>query len=104
MAFLKSEGEGGKNTGRRTILNYDIFSYCGSACQAARFDIQGRSSPKLPLHHFSPPFYNIVSVAEMPEIVGWVERSEPHQLNYASFLVGLAALDPHYRLFRNKTI
>ena len=31
------------------------------------------------------------------EAVGWVERSEPHQIG-AIFMVGLAALDPPYDL------
>jgi hypothetical protein len=30
-----------------------------------------------------------------------VDRSEPHQLNFASLLVGLAALDSPYEYFRN---
>ena len=32
-------------------------------------------------------------------MVGWVERSEPHQLEFGRFLVGLAALDPPNRVF-----
>ena len=34
--------------------------------------------------------------------VGWVERSEPHQIEESLALVGLAPLDPPYRCFRNR--